>query len=210
MQNGKNLIFIDEINRGNVAAIFGELITLLEKDKRKIMSTKLPYSKKTFSIPDNLYVFGTMNTADRSIEALDTALRRRFEFEELSPDPTLLPQSVVDKIDLVKLLTKINERVEFLVDRDHCIGHSYFWNVKNFDDLKESFSRSIIPLLEEYFFGDIAKVYMILGEKFVTEKKVRSASDVLIKVIDGYEEEKSHYELIPQSKWTPDDFQGLS
>lgn len=167
-------IFIDEINRGNVSAIFGELITLIETDKRKNgahpMSAILPYSKKSFSVPSNLNIIGTMNTADRSVEALDTALRRRFSFVEMLPDPSLLENRDVDGIDLTALLTVINQRIEALVDRDHTIGHAYFMNVHTIEELKTTFYKNIIPLLQEYFYGNYAKMAMVLGEAFFHEQ----------------------------------------
>jgi len=169
-------IFIDEINRGNVSAIFGELITLIESDKRlgevNEMKVKLPYSKKQFGVPSNLDIYGTMNTADRSVEALDTALRRRFSFKEMMPKPELLKDKGenesghVGGIDLVKLLTTINDRIEVLVDRDHTIGHSYFLKVKNDKGLKNVFKDKVIPLLQEYFFGDYSKMEMVIGSYF--------------------------------------------
>ncbi|TCN67675.1 McrB family protein [Acetobacteroides hydrogenigenes] len=231
----KFVLIIDEINRGNVSSIFGELITLIEDDKRigrdEALEVTLPYSKKKFGVPDNLYIIGTMNTADRSVEALDTALRRRFHFEEMAPKPEMLapnymfwsllwkykkiewenPDYVkeekrlldfigasqtiwntrksiwkdfknegkdvkqIDKfpldefggVNLHLMLTKINQRIEKLIDKDHRIGHSYFINVQSEDDLKEAFRNKVIPLLEEYFFGDIGKIGLVLGDSFV-------------------------------------------
>ena len=174
-------IFIDEINRGNVANIFGELITLLEDDKRlgeaHSLEATLPYSRDQFGVPANLYVVGTMNTADRSIEALDTALRRRFTFIECAPDPELLKLEQPDDLDvnLETLLKTINARIERLLDADHCIGHSYFMGLTHdgksgLDGLRHAFANKIVPLLEEYFYGDPAKIGMVLGEKFVKQK----------------------------------------
>ncbi|MDP2415743.1 McrB family protein [Daejeonella sp.] len=169
-------IFIDEINRGNISQIFGELITLIEDDKREgeenELSTVLPYSKTKFSVPTNLYIIGTMNTADRSIEALDTALRRRFSFIEMAPKPELVRTAgktldgILDGIDLFQLLTTINKRIEKLLDKDHMIGHSYFLSVSNLTDLKKVFQNKIIPLLQEYFFGDFGKIGLVLGSNF--------------------------------------------
>lgn len=164
-------IFIDEINRGNVSAIFGELITLIEQDKRKgaenAMQAILPYSKKPFSVPFNVDIYGTMNTADRSVEALDTALRRRFTFQERMPDSSLLEGKKVGAVDLKHLLETINERIESLIDRDHTIGHAYLINVKSLQDLRVAFKDKIVPLLQEYFYGDYGKIGLVLGEGFV-------------------------------------------
>lgn len=174
-------IFIDEINRGNVSQIFGELITLIEQDKRKgaanAMSALLPYSKKQFSVPQNVDVYGTMNTADRSVEALDTALRRRFSFEEMLPQPALLKDKgekgsgKVGEIDLEELLSTINERIEALVDRDHTIGHAFFMEVDSPDSLRNVFANKVIPLLQEYFYGDYAKMEMVIGPDFFNGEK---------------------------------------
>tara|TARA_R110002051_G_scaffold167383_1_gene238065 strand:- start:3265 stop:5202 length:1938 start_codon:yes stop_codon:yes gene_type:complete len=179
-----HVLIIDEINRGNVSAIFGELITLIEEDKRlgknESLQITLPYSKKRFGVPPNLHIIGTMNTADRSVEALDTALRRRFNFEERMPDPEIIKEFGKSKnsdlkVDLVKLLETINERIEVLVDRDHTIGHSYFMSVKTMKDLKNAFYDKIIPLLQEYFYGDYSKMEMVIGSGFFVDKKNKDA-----------------------------------
>lgn len=170
-------IFIDEINRGNVSAIFGELITLIEHDKRlgekNELRAKLPYSKKELGVPPNLHIFGTMNTADRSVEALDTALRRRFSFEEVMPIPELLEDIGFDSFNLGQVLKVINDRIEALLDRDHTIGHSYFISILPGDTeaLRHAFENKVIPLLQEYFYHDYEKIALILGEGFVTHKE---------------------------------------
>jgi 5-methylcytosine-specific restriction endonuclease McrBC GTP-binding regulatory subunit McrB len=162
-----HVIFIDEINRGNIAKVFGELITLLEVDKRSGEANEtvvqLPYSGESFSVPSNLWVIGSMNTADRSIALLDTALRRRFEFEELLPDSDVIRQQVgdngvLDEVDVAGLLDALNERIEFLYGRNHTLGHSFFLGVGGLDDLKKIFLDRIIPLLQEYFYDDWEKV----------------------------------------------------
>lgn len=172
------VLIIDEINRGNVSAIFGELITLIEKDKRtgekESIQVTLPYSKTSFSVPNNLYIIGTMNTADRSVEALDTALRRRFSFEEVLPKPSLLNDNNYKEVDLATLVKTINKRVELLIDKDHQIGHSYFINIDSLDSLKTVFKDNIIPLLEEYFYGDFGKIGLVLGKAFVESTKTEN------------------------------------
>ncbi len=174
------VLIIDEINRGNVSQIFGELITLIEKDKRlgasEELTVTLPYSKKKgFGVPTNLYIIGTMNTADRSVEALDTALRRRFTFVEMPPNYDLseLETEITEEITLLKILNTLNNRIEKLLDKDHLIGHSYFLNIADLDGLKEVFQHNIIPLLQEYFYGDFAKIGLVLGEAFF-EKEIVS------------------------------------
>jgi 5-methylcytosine-specific restriction endonuclease McrBC GTP-binding regulatory subunit McrB len=178
----KYAIFIDEINRGNVSAIFGELITLIEADKRKGAANELtvilPYSKRTFSVPSNIDIYGTMNTADRSVEALDTALRRRFSFVEMLPDASKLENKQIEGIDLALLLNTLNERIEVLVDRDHTIGHAFFMNIESLSDLRSAFANKIVPLLQEYFYGNYRKMEMVIGSAFfnITEaNKVKFA-----------------------------------
>ena len=176
--NNNYVLIIDEINRGNVANIFGELITLIEDNKRGQQRVKvtLPYSHDDFSVPENLYIIGTMNTADRSVEALDTALRRRFSFEEMMPkyDLAELEKEVCDH-KLSDILRTINSRIEVLKDRDHLIGHSYLMKVNDENDLKSVFFDKIIPLLQEYFYGDYEKILMVLGDGFVKEETPKVA-----------------------------------
>ncbi len=172
------VLIIDEINRGNVSQIFGELITLIEEDKRlgkvEALEVTLPYSKEKFGVPPNLHIIGTMNTADRSVEALDAALRRRFNFEEMPPRPLLIAtegklkeqKGILDTVDLPLLLNTINKRIEKLLDKDHQIGHSYFMSVAKVSELKEAFQNKIIPLLQEYFFGDFGKIGLVVGKRF--------------------------------------------
>jgi 5-methylcytosine-specific restriction protein B len=175
---------IDEINRGNISKIFGELITLIEPDKRagadnKVI-VKLPYSGQDFAVPANIDIIGTMNTADRSLALLDTALRRRFEFVPLLADTRnesgaplvgLVVKTDLENIDVRQMLERINERIEVLYDRDHTIGHAYFMSLKKdiddaerFEQLADIFRKNIVPLLEEYFFEDWAKISLVLGD----------------------------------------------
>lgn len=170
-------LVIDEINRGNVANILGELITLIEADKRlgavNELIVDLPYSKKAFGVPSNLYVIGTMNTADRSVESLDSALRRRFSFIPTYSKPEVIQQPEEFNIDLARLLTAINSRIVQLLDKDHALGHAYFIGIADAEDpldaLEEVFRWKIIPQLQEYFFNDPQRLYQILGKDFVEE-----------------------------------------
>jgi len=268
-----HVLIIDEINRGNVSQIFGELITLLEEDKRmgneEALEVTLPYSKDTpFSVPPNLYIIGTMNTADRSVEALDTALRRRFSFVEMPPNEDLLTASNMfwrlmkryetvpwnDKVyqekekqlfdffgagnfvkdnrksywkkferaegetpfpnehffgfKLDNLLNVINRRIEKLLDKDHLIGHSYFMNVSSMEDLQNTFYRNIIPLLQEYFFGDYGKIGLVLGAGFV--EMVKSEGDFAD--FSGYEDtaelgERRTYRIKKEGDWKEGEFE---
>ena len=183
----KFVLIIDEINRGNISKIFGELITFLEEDKRIVTSNQivanLPYTKEKFSLPNNLYIIGTMNTSDKSIAQIDIALRRRFIFEEMMPDYDVLDE--IDGIELDKLLIEINERIEFLLDRDHLIGHAYFVNCNSYLDIINVVINKIIPLLQEYFYGDNERVGMILGgiglsknDKSIVYREEKSAEKI--------------------------------
>ena len=181
-ENKEPYVFIiDEINRGNISKIFGELITLIETTKRsgegkkECISTKLPYSKEEFTVPDNVYIIGTMNTADRSIALMDTALRRRFKFEEMLPDYHLLEDIFVEdkgvKVNIGAMLKVINERIEYLYDREHTIGHAVFLEKMENDKinidinkLENIFKKNIIPLLQEYFYEDYEKIRIVLGD----------------------------------------------
>ena len=194
-QESKPYVFIiDEINRGNISKIFGELITLIEDTKRagaaEAMEAILPYSGEVFSVPKNVYILGTMNTADRSIALMDTALRRRFEFKEMMPDPEVLERLGVgtividgEELNVAAMLDMINRRIEYLFDREHTIGHAFFTKLADdpsLDTLAGIFEKNVIPLLQEYFYEDYEKIQLILGDnakddefKFILDKPLK-------------------------------------
>lgn len=167
-----HVLIIDEINRGNISRIFGELITLIEPSKRagadEALELTLPYSKRPFSVPSNVYLIGTMNTADRSLTGLDIALRRRFIFKEMAPNPELLDEINIDDVNIGAILRKMNERIEVLLDRDHSLGHAYFIPLKknnNISELQFIFRQQILPLLQEYFFEDWERIAWVLNSQ---------------------------------------------
>ncbi len=218
--NKPYVIIIDEINRGNISQIFGELITLIEPDKRKGQGEEieviLPYSKERFSVPSNLHIIGTMNTADRSVEALDTALRRRFSFMEMNPKPEKLSEEEFrcEGIDLERMLKAMNGRIEKLLDRDYCIGHSYFMTIKDkkepLEELKFIFQNKILPLLQEYFYGDWGKIRLIVGKEFVKKR----VSDIKFLDMDGSEDydefdERPIYSFTDCDGWTLESFKSI-
>jgi 5-methylcytosine-specific restriction protein B len=202
--NKNYILIIDEINRGNISKIFGELITLIEDSKRagsnEAIEIILPYSGEPFTVPKNLYILGTMNTADRSIALMDTALRRRFEFTEMMPNLKVLKQiDDFKNINIKSLLKTINKRIEYLYDRDHTIGHAYFMSlndqIKDENDLlrdktdeeklielKGIFQNKIIPLLQEYFYDDWEKIRLVLGDNQKDDKSIQ-----FINIKQGYD-----------------------
>ncbi|HID30520.1 MAG TPA: restriction endonuclease, partial [Desulfobacterales bacterium] len=224
-------IFIDEINRGNIAKIFGELITLIEVDKRATyddsgerksgMELTLPYSGSRFSVPANLDLYGTMNTADRSIALLDTALRRRFHFKELMPDSGVISGSRGDGyiedgeggvVNLRALLDAMNRRIRFLLNRDMTLGHAYFINVRDFRDLREVLFNQIMPLLQEYFYEDWHRIQLVfrdvgaMGEKLEPQiicHQTLNEEEVLGFDHDDYED-LTEYRVTSPDEITPD------
>ena len=218
-------LFIDEINRGNVAKVFGELITLVEVDKRirtdttgirlascKGLEVTLPYSGERFGVPANVDVIGTMNTADRSIALLDSALRRRFRFEELTPKPELL-ESIDDgegnTIDLRQLLQVMNARLSRLLHRDQTLGHSYFYHVKSFDELRRVFAQEILPFLQEAFYDDWRQIRYILADQAVEEElqlvraRTQSAALLFPKADPAEISDGEAFEIIREDDITP-------
>lgn len=221
-------LFIDEINRANIAKVFGELITLIEPDKRAHydaegnlvggMEVQLSGTgdedgeAERFGVPENLDIYGTMNTADRSIALLDIALRRRFEFEEMPPSYKVLERRV-EGVELARLLQAINERIEFLADRDRLIGHAYFTRVGSLDDLRNVFRLQVIPLLQEYFFDDWSRIRLVLtargGSSFFLRAETLDAAEVFGNLADVGVQERVRYALTPASTWTAEAFRSL-
>ena len=198
------VLIIDEINRGNIPKIFGELITLIEDSRRlgedDATTVTLPYSGDAFGVPDNLYIIGTMNTADRSIQQLDTALRRRFTFVEMMPDADheLIPEAV-DGVNCREMLRAMNERIAALMDREHQIGHTYLFEVKTLKQLGDRFRNRIFPLLQEYFYDDWRKIRAVLGgNAFVNERKIGEGHvKDLAQEFDLVDDERVTYERLP-------------
>ena len=200
--NDNYVLVIDEVNRGNIAKIFGELITLIESSKRLGSKDEaratLPYSQKQFSVPANLYLIGTMNTADRGIALLDVALRRRFEFVERMPNPD--HWGIAEDIEGVNgrlLLRAINGRIVQELDREHQIGHTYFMDIQTLEDLKRTFQTQVVPLLQEYFYDDWAKMRRVLnGNAFITRRGTeRPMFDLLRRDDDRWLEAKSYHDI---------------
>lgn len=206
------VFIIDEINRGNISKIFGELITLIEETKREgtneQMSSILPYSGKPFSVPSNVYIIGTMNTADRSIALMDTALRRRFQFVEMMPNTDILRNigaDHIDDLDVAKMLDVINERITFLYDREHTIGHALFTKLKdnpNIETLASIFRKSVMPLLQEYFYEDYQKIQLVLGDNGKTESSHKFIIDEKVKVKSIFKGYVDDVVDLPEYKYT--------
>jgi 5-methylcytosine-specific restriction protein B len=222
-------LFIDEINRANIAKVFGELITLIEADKRAVfdagrlvqgMAVHLPGDEEAdtverpFGVPRNLDIYGTMNTADRSIALLDVALRRRFRFEAREPRYDLAEMDrEVDGVHLGRLLRRINDRLEYLLDRDHRVGHAYLMRAQTLFDVQETFARQIIPLLQEYFFDDFSRVGLVLAttaeQTFVQEESLRFERLFVGRRLDGVPNDRSRFVVTPAGSWTTESFLGI-
>lgn len=202
----KYVLIVDEINRGNISRIFGELITLIEDSKRQgaeeELSVTLPYSKEEFSVPNNVYIVGTMNSSDRSLTGLDIALRRRFTFVEMPPKHELLSDIEIDGLNIGELLKVMNQRIEILLDRDHCMGHANFMSLKNepsLETLSNIFKQKVIPQLQEYFFDDWSKINMVLNANGMLKPKVVERSVIFPNVdtgSEGFFEEQKTWEVV--------------
>ena len=200
---------IDEINRGNISKIFGELITLIEDTKREgkmeQASAVLPYSGELFSVPSNVYILGTMNTADRSIALMDTALRRRFQFVEMMPDTDILKNVTVEGVEIAPILKKINERITFLYDREHTIGHAFFIKLIDSPDINtlgSIFEKSIIPLLQEYFYEDYQKIQLVLGDNAKVDASTKFIKDEEVEVAEIFKGDTNDIMDLPEKKYT--------
>ena len=210
--DSQNKVFIiDEINRGNISKIFGELITLIEDDKRGTTYVTLPLSPdEKFTVPKNVYILGTMNTADRSIALMDTALRRRFTFVEMMPEPKVFVKNgvdvVIDDVNIRLLLEAMNERIEYLYDREHTIGHAYFKEFidgkGSISDLRETFKNKIIPLLQEYFYDDYEKIALVLNDDNASDKFIKT-KNVPAEWLGKQYDEGDKYDINPEI-WNED------
>lgn len=221
--NKAHVFVIDEINRGNISKIFGELITLIEPSKRlgekESMKVTLPCSGDEFGVPNNVYILGTMNTADRSIAMMDTALRRRFNFVEMMPDTSEsspLNGKIIKGIDICKMLMTINKRIEYLYDREHAIGHAFFIGINDFAGLSSVFRNKVIPLLQEYFYDDYEKIRLVLGDdgkseahQFVTKKKPEPNLFRGQVFEDGSDDEKYIYEVNEKAFNLQESYKGI-
>ena len=217
-----HVFIIDEINRGNISKIFGELITVIEPTKRlgerEEVKVRLAYSQELFGVPSNVYIVGTMNTADRSIALLDTAIRRRFDFIEMLPRPELFGDTFVEGVSIEKLLATINKRIEILLDREHTIGHAYFMGLKTDPSilrLGTIFKNSIIPLLQEYFYGDYQKIRWVLvdynkepDEQFVKALAIDYKKTFGEKV-ELFLDVDDTYEINDDALWNPESYRKL-
>ena len=207
------MFIIDEINRGNISKIFGELITLIEDTKREGMNEQanaiLPYSREAFSVPSNVYILGTMNTADRSIALMDTALRRRFQFVEMMPKTELLNDVIVQKdgksLNVESMLNVINQRIEFLFDREHTIGHAFFMKLEenpSIETLASIFQKSVIPLLQEYFYEDYQKIQLVLGDNGKSDQTHKFILDEEVKVKSIFKGNADDVMDLPEKNYT--------
>lgn len=206
------VFIIDEINRGNISKIFGELITLIEDTKRDGMeeqtSAILPYSGEPFSVPSNVYILGTMNTADRSIALMDTALRRRFQFIEMMPDANVLREigaDSVEDLDVADMLETINERITFLYDREHTIGHAIFTKLAKsptIETLGSIFEKSVIPLLQEYFYEDYQKIQLVLGDNGKDDPGTKFILDEAVKIKNIFRGNAEDVIDLPEKKYS--------